>query len=98
MKRTILSYKEPQVAQLIFSNSQPFHFHLKQSTGTSLPSRSNFMEQLVVWDETGYDIWVDEANTTPKSPYAAYLDRRPERLKKRGLTGNEPLVPNLWES
>jgi protein-tyrosine phosphatase len=41
----------------------------------------NFMEQLAVWAEVKYELWIDPAKTVPKSPYAAYLARRAERLK-----------------
>ncbi|KAK3681611.1 protein-tyrosine phosphatase-like protein [Podospora appendiculata] len=56
---------------------------------------SNFKEQLVVWGEVGYEIWEDEENKVPKAPYAAFLERRAERLKALGLTGDEPVVPDL---
>ena len=55
----------------------------------------NFMEQLEVWAETNYEIWADPDMKTPKKPYADFLDRRAERLKEKGLTGNEPITPDL---
>ncbi|KAK4239402.1 protein-tyrosine phosphatase-like protein [Achaetomium macrosporum] len=50
----------------------------------------NFMDQLAVWAEVDYEFWEDAAKTIPKPPYAAYLARRAEALKAKGLTGNEP--------
>jgi len=52
---------------------------------------SNFMEQLKVWEEVGYELWEDEGKTRPKAPYAAFLERRAARLKAKGLTGDEPI-------
>ncbi|KAG7288125.1 hypothetical protein NEMBOFW57_007648 [Staphylotrichum longicolle] len=53
----------------------------------------NFMEQLRVWDEVGYNPWQDEERTVPKEPYRVYLEGRAARLKAKGLTGNEPTWP-----
>ena len=55
----------------------------------------NFMEQLAVWAETDYEIWADSDMKIPKKPYADYLARRAERLKEKGLTGTEPMCPDL---
>lgn len=56
----------------------------------------NFIEQLKVWEEVGYEIWEDAERTVPKPAYAEYLRGRAERLKKKGLTGDEPIgIPNL---
>ncbi|KAI0377127.1 protein-tyrosine phosphatase-like protein [Hypomontagnella monticulosa] len=55
----------------------------------------NFMDQLAVWGEVEYELWADVAKTVPKPPYAAYLARRAEKLKAKGLTGNEPTCPDL---
>ena len=56
----------------------------------------NFMEQLKVWEEVGYEIWEDAERTVPKPAYAEYLCGRAERLKKKGLTGDEPIgIQNL---
>ncbi|KAK4038224.1 hypothetical protein C8A01DRAFT_37807 [Parachaetomium inaequale] len=52
----------------------------------------NFMEQLRVWGEVGYQIWEDEECTVPKGPYRLYLEGRAVRLKEKGLTGNEPTL------
>ena len=49
---------------------------------------SNFTEQLAVW--------ADPDKKTPKEPYAAYLARRGERLRGKGLTGDEPTCPDLY--
>lgn len=40
-------------------------------------------------------IWEDTGKRIPKAPYAAFLQRRAERLKELGLTGDEPVVPDL---
>ncbi|KAK0125629.1 hypothetical protein ONS95_000362 [Cadophora gregata] len=50
---------------------------------------ANFKEQLEVWGAVEGNIW--ESTGVPKPEYAAYLAKRSERLKERGLTGNEPL-------
>jgi Dual specificity phosphatase, catalytic domain len=42
---------------------------------------SNFIDQLTVWEEVGYELWVDEARETPKAPYKAFLARRAEKLE-----------------
>lgn len=53
----------------------------------------NFMRQLQVWEEVGYQLWENEDRTIPKAPYRAFLEDRAALLKKKGLTGNEPLAP-----
>lgn len=53
----------------------------------------NLTRQLHVWEEVGYQVWKDRDKTVPKAPYKAYLDDRAALLKKKGLTGNEPLTP-----
>ncbi|KAI1905627.1 hypothetical protein LOZ39_006762 [Ophidiomyces ophidiicola] len=53
----------------------------------------NFIEQLEVWHQVQYNLWEDDDKTIPKEPYRAYLERRAERLKAKGLTGDEPIVP-----
>lgn len=53
----------------------------------------NFMAQLEVWDEVGYQIWEDVEKKIPKKPYLAYTERRAADLKAKGLTGNEPIRP-----
>lgn len=54
---------------------------------------SNFMRQLRVWEEVGYQVWEDAERIVPKAPYKAFLDDRVALLEKKGLTGNEPLAP-----
>jgi protein-tyrosine phosphatase len=49
----------------------------------------NFMEQLEVWGKVEGNIW--SAPDVPKPEYAAYLEKRKERLKEAGLTGDEPI-------
>lgn len=49
-----------------------------------------------MWGRVGYEIWEDAEKKTLKAPYAVYLERRAERLKARGLTGDEPVVPDLY--
>ncbi|KAJ5562828.1 dual specificity phosphatase Yvh1 [Penicillium sp. DV-2018c] len=46
---------------------------------------SNLTRQLQVWE--------NEDRTVPKAPYKAFLEDRAALLKKKGLTGNEPLAP-----
>ncbi|KAJ5941455.1 dual specificity phosphatase Yvh1 [Penicillium verrucosum] len=53
----------------------------------------NFTRQLQVWEEVGYQVWDNEDRTIPKAPYKAFLEDRDALLKKKGLTGNEPLAP-----
>ena len=53
----------------------------------------NLTRQLQVWEEVGYQVWENEDRTVPKAPYKAFLEDRAALLDKRGLTGNEPLVP-----
>lgn len=53
----------------------------------------NFTRQLQVWEEVGYQVWENEDRTIPKAPYKAFLEDRAALLKKKGLTGNEPLAP-----
>jgi len=53
----------------------------------------NFMDQLRVWEEVGYEIWEDPDKKIPKAPYRAFLERRAEKLRAKGLTGNEPVGP-----
>ncbi|RMD45051.1 hypothetical protein DV735_g99, partial [Chaetothyriales sp. CBS 134920] len=67
---------------------------LKTDIGTSQSKRrvkpnDNFKGQLQVWAEVEYDIWEDEEHTVPKPAYAVYLQRRAQRLKEAGLTGDE---------
>ncbi|MCJ1367717.1 hypothetical protein MMC16_006851 [Acarospora aff. strigata] len=53
----------------------------------------NFMAQLEVWEQVGYQIWEDGEGKIPKEPYRAYTERRAADLKAKGLTGNEPMRP-----
>ncbi|KAK2754663.1 hypothetical protein FQN54_006796 [Arachnomyces sp. PD_36] len=54
---------------------------------------ANFTRQLEVWEQVGYQVWEDEKRTIPKAPYQAFLNDRAALLKRKGLTGNEPLAP-----
>ena len=54
---------------------------------------ANFMGQLEIWDQVGYQIWEDADKKLPKEPYRAYLERREADLKAKGLTGTEPISP-----
>ncbi len=56
---------------------------------------SNFKDQLHVWEQVEYEIWEDQERKIPKVPYAAFLKKRTERLVGLGLTGDEPIVPDL---
>jgi hypothetical protein len=51
----------------------------------------NFMAQLKVWEEVGYEIWEDGEKKIPKVQYQAYLEKRAADLKAKGRTGNEPI-------
>jgi protein-tyrosine phosphatase len=48
-----------------------------------------FLDQLRVWQEVEYEIWQDPTKWIPKPAYEAFLARRSEKLKAKGLTGNE---------
>ncbi|KAF4241567.1 hypothetical protein CNMCM6805_003841 [Aspergillus fumigatiaffinis] len=63
-----------------------------QSKAKVKPS-ANFTRQLEVWEQTGYEVWENEERTVPKAPYRAFLEDRAALLKRKGLTGNEPLAP-----
>jgi dual specificity phosphatase 12 len=54
---------------------------------------TNFTRQLQVWEEVGFQVWENEDRTVPKPAYKAFLEHRAVLLRKRGLTGNEPLAP-----
>ncbi|KAK1145699.1 hypothetical protein N8T08_003935 [Aspergillus melleus] len=54
---------------------------------------ANPKRQLVVWEETGYEVWEDEDKTVPKALYKAFLEHRAAVLKSKGLAGDEPLAP-----
>lgn len=45
----------------------------------------------------GYEVYEDVERKVPKLQYWEYLERRAERLKEKGLTGNERIVPLTWE-
>lgn len=53
----------------------------------------SFREQLEIWEKTGYEVYEDSEAKTPKLEYEKFLKRWAKRLKKKGLTGNEPIVP-----
>lgn len=50
---------------------------------------ANFMAQLAIWEQVGYNVWMDEGKRTPKKEYQSYLTRRAGELQALGLTGNE---------
>ncbi|KAJ4173654.1 hypothetical protein NW754_012651 [Fusarium falciforme] len=62
-------------------------------TRRKVKPRDNFMDQLRVWGEVGYEVWEDKERRIPKELYRGYLDRRAVRLAAKGLTGNEPILP-----
>ncbi|KAI9745859.1 MAG: hypothetical protein M1818_000540 [Claussenomyces sp. TS43310] len=41
----------------------------------------NFMDQLRVWEQLGYNIWEDAEKTIAKGPYLAFMDRRADLLR-----------------
>lgn len=53
----------------------------------------NFIMQLEVWQDTGYEIYEDVETKTPKLQYKEFLEKRAKRLKEQGLTGDEPIAP-----
>ncbi|KAL4901219.1 hypothetical protein BDW74DRAFT_170365 [Aspergillus multicolor] len=62
---------------------------------TKVKPSANFMRQLEVWEQVGYQVWEDEetGRTVPKAVYQAFLETRTGILKSKGLTGDEPLLP-----
>ncbi|KAK4150605.1 dual specificity phosphatase [Chaetomidium leptoderma] len=84
------------LAYLMRTHRQPLDTALASvKTVRKIRPNSNFMDQLSVWAEAGYELWEDADKTIPKPPYAAYLERRACILKAKGLTGNEPTCPDL---
>lgn len=53
----------------------------------------NFIAQLEIWEQVGYQLWEDVEKKIPKKLYLAYTERRAADLKAKGLTGNEPIRP-----
>jgi len=51
----------------------------------------NFIAQLKVWEEAGYEIWGDGEKKIPKVQYQAYLEKMAADLKAKGRTGIEPI-------
>lgn len=39
----------------------------------------NFIDQLQIWEEVGYDVWEDTARTSPKQLYRDFLERKAAR-------------------
>ncbi|KAK1753731.1 DSPc-domain-containing protein [Echria macrotheca] len=35
----------------------------------------NFVQQLRIWEEVGYEVWEDKGRTKPKRAYQAFLDK-----------------------
>ena len=52
---------------------------------------ANFIRQLQVWEEVGYEVWENAEKSVAKAPYQAFLDDRAALLKKKGSLGM-----NLW--
>ncbi|KAK3385250.1 protein-tyrosine phosphatase-like protein [Podospora didyma] len=44
------------------------------------PNR-NFLNQLQIWEDTGYNVWADKEHKVPKLSYQDFLERRKEMLK-----------------
>jgi len=57
----------------------------------------NFMEQLRIWDEVGYQIWEDEARTVPKKQYKEFLESRAEMLRREGESRRHWDHAAVWE-
>jgi dual specificity phosphatase 12 len=58
---------------------------------------ANFVKQLQIWEQVGYEIWEDSEAKVPKAAYQAYLNERAAILMTKGLTGDEPIEPVLPE-
>jgi dual specificity phosphatase 12 len=54
---------------------------------------ANFIKQLQIWEQVGYEIWENSETKVPKAPYQAYLEERAAILMAKGLTGDEPIGP-----
>ena len=54
---------------------------------------ANFIKQLQIWEQVGYEIWENSETKVPKAPYQGYLDERAAVLMAKGLTGDEPIGP-----
>jgi len=58
---------------------------------------ANFVKQLQIWEQVGYEIWENSEAKVPKAAYQAYLNERAAILMAKGLTGDEPIEPVLPE-
>jgi dual specificity phosphatase 12 len=82
------------IAYLMRKTGRPLEEILGEVKGKrKIKPNPNFVEQLTVWGEVGYNLWVDKEGTIPKEPYRLYLERRAARLAEKGLTGDEPTGP-----
>ncbi|KAJ9202478.1 hypothetical protein DTO164E3_2918 [Paecilomyces variotii] len=75
-----------------FNMQQADVLHFVQSKQRIKPS-TNLTRQLEVWEKVRFQVWENEDRTVPKPAYKEYLEYRDVLLRKRGLTGNEPLAP-----
>lgn len=60
---------------------------------------SNFLRQLQVWEEVGFQVWENEDRTALKAPYKAFLEDRVallQKKKEKNLTGKEKLAPQSF--
>jgi dual specificity phosphatase 12 len=82
------------IAYLMRKTGRPLDDILQDvKTKRKVRPNPNFMEQLRVWGEVGYQLWEDEEKKVLKEPYRVYLEGRAVRLKEKGLTGDEPTWP-----
>jgi hypothetical protein len=44
---------------------------------------NNFMDQLDIWEQVGYELWEDAERKTPKEPYRDFLEGKEEMAKAK---------------
>jgi len=84
------------IAYLMRKTGKPLDEVLQDVQGKrKIKPNPNFMAQLRVWGDVAYHVWDDEDRSVPKEPYRLYLGVRAAKLKKKGLTGDEPTWPQM---
>lgn len=64
------------VAYLMRKNREAFESVLKRVRDKrSIEPSGNFIGQLKIWEEVGYDVWEDASKTKPKQAYRDFLQR-----------------------
>ena len=61
---------------------------IRAKRGAAKPS-ANFMQQLKVWEQCGYEVWEDEGGKVPKQAYAEWIARN-EKARRDRMTGQKP--------